>query len=148
MGTLQRETGRSAYQRIQDLQARGRPLQYEGWLDDESLNAAFQSCDFTVYPSIMEGFGLPIWESILHGKPCICASFGAVAETAQGGGCLTTDTRDVVALAGAIADLLNDAGKRAELTQSALNRQPNRWSNYADHLTSWLKTLSPNLSSG
>jgi len=46
---------------------------------------------FTVYPSLMEGFGIPILESLWHGKPCVCGGNGALGEVARGGGCLIVD---------------------------------------------------------
>ena len=33
---------------------------------------------FTVYPSLIEGFGLPVLESLRHGKPCVCSARGAL----------------------------------------------------------------------
>jgi glycosyltransferase involved in cell wall biosynthesis len=141
MGGLQRETGAAAFALIGELQRSGRALTYRGWLSDSDLVNAYESADFTVYPSLMEGFGLPVWESLLRGKPCICTDRGAVAETARGGGCLTVDTCDRAALAESIASLLNDQSRLAELTAAARARQPNRWSDYASELNSWISTL-------
>ncbi len=48
--------------------------------DYSALRVFYETCDFTVYPSEMEGFGLPILESLWFGRPCVCANFGAMAE--------------------------------------------------------------------
>jgi glycosyltransferase involved in cell wall biosynthesis len=66
----------------------GRPVCWLKQVNDDVLDRAYQACRFTVYPSLMEGFGLPIAESLIHGKPCICGGNGALGEVARGGGCL------------------------------------------------------------
>lgn len=141
IGGLQRETGATAMHRILSLQRAGRPLFYRGWLSDAELRESYAAATFTVYPSIMEGFGLPVWESLLHGKPCVCSQSGAVAETARAGGCVMTDTLDTDSLAGAISTLLHDQYQLESLTQVARARRPNRWPDYADRMASWIQTL-------
>ncbi len=141
IGGLQRETGAAAHDLLQRLQASGRPLHYRGWLSDTELTAAFHRCAFTVYPSLLEGFGLPVWESLLHGKPCICSDRGAIAETARDGGCLTTRTDDPVALADALSSLLRSPDQLSTLTQAARARRPRPWSAYAAELLDWIDGL-------
>lgn len=102
--------------------------------DDRSLAQLYRECDFTVFPSVEEGFGLPILESLWNGKPCICADFGAMSEVAAGGGCVAVDVRDTKVLADAIASLVDDKARRSVLTQQALKRPFKAWSNYADEI--------------
>lgn len=106
-------------------------ISYAGHVSDAELARLFERCAFTVFPSVEEGFGLPILESVWHGKPCLCADFGSMAEVAHGGGCLTCDTRDEAALANALARLIDDSGLRAELATQARERQLSSWSDYA-----------------
>ncbi len=141
IGGLQRETGAAAHALLQRLQAAGRPLHYRGWVNDAELAAAFRACAFTVYPSLLEGFGLPVWESLLHGKPCVCSDRGAIVETARDGGCLPTATDDPTALAVAICTLLEDSTQLATLTTAARRRQPRLWANYASELLAWIDQL-------
>lgn len=141
IGTLQRDTGRAALNRLRELQAQGRAIRYDGWLNDEALEEAFEQCAFTVYPSLLEGFGLPVWESLLHGKPCVCSSVGATGETAAGGGCLATDTRTAEPLAKAIHQLLHDVPLRNRLADQALSRNPPRWTDCAEQLLDWMRQL-------
>jgi glycosyltransferase involved in cell wall biosynthesis len=44
------------------------------------LNLLYRECLFTVYPSFEEGWGLPVAESLRHGKVCISSSRGALSE--------------------------------------------------------------------
>ncbi len=51
-------------------------------INDASLNWLYRNCLFTVYPSLYEGWGLPVAESLKHGKVCVAARAGAVPEIA------------------------------------------------------------------
>src|SRR5207244_10141753 len=98
---------------IWNLRLDGRPLRWLRHVDDETLLREYRDCRFTVYPSLMEGYGLPIVESLLHGKPCICGSNGALGEVARGGGCLIVDQTSEDALAAGIKQLLTDRQRYA-----------------------------------
>ena len=135
-------SGRAALNRIRALQAAGLPIRYDGPVNDATLNAAYAACAFTIYPSLREGFGLPVIESLQHGKPCICSGRGALGESARGGGCLTLDEPDAPALAAAMGRLLNDQTTRARLAQEARGRTFRTWDNCAQDLLEWMGSLS------
>lgn len=141
IGLANLETGGAAVQRIEALQAAGRPVRFDGPVSDLDLTAAYANCAFTVYPSLAEGFGLPVIESLAHGKPCICSDHGALGESAQGGGCLALDSVDAGSLASAIARLLNEPASRGNLAAAARARRFKDWNGYAAELTSWMQTL-------
>lgn len=111
--------------------ARDGTIQHLGNVPDEELDALYRRCAFTVFPSVEEGFGLPILESLWYGKPCICADFGSMAEVARDGGCLMLDTRSQHALAEGIARLIGDESLRSGLVAEALRRPITTWSEYA-----------------
>jgi len=67
------------------LQSLGRPIRWLKHVDDRTLHQAYRECLFTVYPSLMEGFGIPILESLWHGNRCVCGGNGALGEVARGG---------------------------------------------------------------
>jgi glycosyltransferase involved in cell wall biosynthesis len=141
IGLAHPETGRAALARLRQLQAAGRPLRYDGPVDEATLAQAYATCAFTVYPSLREGFGLPVIESLQHGKPCICSSEGALGESARGGGCLTVDPPDADGLAAAMARLLHDQTARAELAREARARTFRTWDDCARDLLAWMPTL-------
>jgi glycosyltransferase involved in cell wall biosynthesis len=95
------------------------------------LNRLYEECDFTVYPSLLEGFGLPIIESLWFGRPCVCANFGVMAENAAGGGCVMVDVRNIQALADAILALAESPQRRYELALQATTRELKTWDEYA-----------------
>ena len=141
VGMSQRESGAAALREIKRLQAAQRPLTHLSTATDALLNSAYRTCRYTVYPSLMEGFGFPVWESLLHGKPCICSAKGALGETAAGGGCLTVDVNDPQALANTMRGLLRDDQQLHDLTASARQRTPRRWTDYARNLVDWMRSL-------
>ena len=61
----------------QMLQRAGKMLILAGRSDAE-LSALFDACAFTVFPSLREGYGLPVAESLAHGKLCICSDLPAI----------------------------------------------------------------------
>src|SRR5262249_35659776 len=94
-----------APRKLERLIERNPRIQYPGPIPDEDLFASYRQSHFTLFPSLEEGYGLPIVESLWFGKPCLCANFGAMAETAAGGGCLMIDVRSVKELARGIEAL-------------------------------------------
>jgi len=141
IGLAHPQTGRAALEKIAAFQCAGRPLRYDGAVDDAAVIAAYRACTFTVYPSLMEGFGLPVLESLAHGKPSICSSRGALGEAALGGGCIALESVDAGSLAAAIAGLLQDSAGLARLAAAARARTFKSWRDYATGLAAWLQTL-------
>ncbi|MFA5265767.1 MAG: glycosyltransferase family 1 protein [Opitutaceae bacterium] len=141
VGLAQVETGKAALATIARLQSRGRAIRYDGPASDTELLEAYRECHFTVYPSLIEGFGLPVLESLAHGKPCICSAKGALGESAKGGGCIALEKVDAASLAPAIARLLSDEAEPASLSLAARERKLCSWSNYGDALLAWMNSL-------
>jgi len=111
--------------------------------DDTQLKRFYQECDFTVYPSIEEGFGLPILESLWYGKPCIAANFGAMQEVSNGGGVLAVDTTNVDAMAESIALLAHDNVLYDQLINECYSRKFKSWHDYAAEVAVWMKESQP-----
>lgn len=141
IGLAHPQTGRAALEKIRALQATGRPLCYDGPVDDATLETAYAGCAFTVYPSLVEGFGLPVLESLARGKPCVCSAQGALGESARGGGCVALPSVDADSLAGALARLLATPTAWAALAVAARARIFKSTDDYADELFAWLTTL-------
>ena len=141
IGLAHPQTGRAALARLRALQAAGRPLRYDGPATDAALHSAYASCAFTIYPSLIEGFDLPVIESLAHGKPCICSARGALGESARDGGCVALASVDVAHLAAAVRRLLDTPTELAALAHAARTRKLRSWSDYAATLTAWMHTL-------
>lgn len=141
IGLAHPQTGAAAVARIRALQAAGRPLRYDGPVGDDAVTAAYAACTFTVYPSLIEGFGLPVIESLSHGKPCICSARGALGESAAGGGCIALDAVDATSLSATIARLLHSPAEIATLATQARARRFKTWHDYAEQLADWITGL-------
>lgn len=49
-------------------------------LSDAELNAVYANAEFTVFTSFVEGWGLPIGESLFHGRPCVASNTSSIPE--------------------------------------------------------------------
>lgn len=141
IGLPRADTGAAALARIRDLQAAGRPLVYHGAVNDEHLHAAYARCTFTVYPSLGEGFGLPVLESLQHGRPCLSSDRGALRELAPAGGVALLPALDAAAIADALRGLLADPARLTALAAEARAREFRTWSRCAGDLLDWMHTL-------
>jgi glycosyltransferase involved in cell wall biosynthesis len=110
-------------------------------VSDAVLHESYQSAKFTVFPSRAEGFGLPVLESLWHGRPVICDSSGAVGELAAGGGCLTVDVSQPAELAVSIRTLLEERRIYEELQEAICSRKMLCWSDYWKSLMDFSKSL-------
>lgn len=92
-----------------------------GYVPDEDLPAMICGADALVYPSLAEGFGLPVLEAMACGTPVICSSAPALPEIAEGAA-LMVDPHDVDSWAEALRQLLTDSDLRLELRRKGLER--------------------------
>lgn len=134
IGRTTRHWGESVIAEIERLKKTGRSVRWQMHVDNHRLARAYENCRFTVFPSLVEGFGLPILESLWHGKPCICGDHGAIAETAAGGGCRTIDVTRADAIADAMRELLTNEQVVAQLAREAAARNFPTWNDYTDWL--------------
>lgn len=141
IGMARPDTAAAALERIKALQQAGRPLVFEGSVPESALHAAYGRCAFTVYPSLIEGFGMPVLESLQHGKPCLCSGRGALGESAHGGGCVPLETVDAPTLAAAMRRLLTGPAELARLAAAARARRLKTWADYTSEFTAWMEAL-------
>lgn len=117
--------------RLTDLQRSGRPVDTESRLSDGRLWAAYRLARVTVFPSLNEGYGLPVAESLAVGTPAITSDFGSMLEIAAGGGALTVDPHDDHALEAALRAVLTDDTVHGRLALEARARPGRTWDMYA-----------------
>jgi len=129
--------------RIAELQEAGRPVQVLRAVPEKDLEKAYTSASFTVFPSLHEGFGLPVAESLSYGTPVITSNFGSTAEIGRHGGTLLIDPRDNHALTNAIRTLLREPETLQRLRSEIATRPTRNWQNYADEL--WTVLVQPEL---
>ena len=136
-----RSGGGEAAARIAELRARGRPVEWLGHVSDEALEDAYAECRFTLCPSLYEGYGLPVVESLRRLRPCIASARGGLREVAAGGGCLILPEPEAEALGAAIFRLLEEDALYRSLVAQCERRHYRDWSDYVDDLGVWMRSL-------
>ena len=91
-------------------------------LDDERLAAHYRGALALAFPSLHEGFGLPIVEAMACGTPVLTSTATAMPETAGEGNALLVDPLSVDAIAAGLDRLADDAALRARLRERGLLR--------------------------
>jgi glycosyltransferase involved in cell wall biosynthesis len=97
-----------------------------GYVPDEDLPALLSAARAFVFPSLYEGFGLPVVEAMACGTPVVCANTSSLPEVA-GDAALLVDPLDEGAIAAALARLLSDDDLHRELVDRGF-RQAARFS--------------------
>jgi glycosyltransferase involved in cell wall biosynthesis len=92
-----------------------------GFLGDDALAALYRSAEMVVYPSLLEGFGLPLVEAFASGTPVVATRTGSIPEIA-GDAALLVEVGDVDALADGIASLLDGPELAASLVRAGMDR--------------------------
>ena len=85
-----------------------------GFVADEDLPALYSAADLFAFPSLYEGFGLPVLEAMGCGTPVVTSSVSSLPEVA-GDAALLIPPEDVEALADALWRLINDSALRNDL---------------------------------
>ena len=87
------------------------------------IQALLQECVALVFPSLFEGFGMPVAEAIIAGKPVACSRATSLPEIA-GDAAVMFDPVDAQEMADRIVDVATDPALRAKLSAAARARQP------------------------
>ena len=85
---------RDTHQKIQRYAAEGW-LSYRGYVDSQTLAACYASAKVVVYPSLHEGFGLPVLEALAYGCDVIAGNHSSLPEVAGGHAHLLEDVRNI-----------------------------------------------------
>jgi len=91
-------------------------IRFTGFIPGETLPALYSSAAAFVYPSLFEGFGLPILEAMACGAPTVTSNSSSMPEVA-GDAALLVNPESVEELAGASERVLGDTELRADLVR-------------------------------
>ena len=111
---------------------------------DSELAWLYERCLFTVFPSLYEGWGLPVVESLLHGKVCIASTAKAVQEAGLGLA-IHIDVFEGQRWVDAVCNLISDPDELVRLEQ-CLRGEKDRllaslsWSSFGERLLSFVRT--------
>lgn len=90
-------------------------VRFAGPVDDAALVLLYQRCTALVFPSMHEGFGIPIVEAMATGTPVVTSTATSMPEVAGEGNALLVDPNEPAAIAQAIDRLAEDAALWQEL---------------------------------
>lgn len=130
---------------LDHLQSTRKPsdnVQFMGSLSDETLAHHLRSALFFVYPSLYEGFGLPVLEAMSVGTPVLTSNLGALQEVA-GHAAWLVNPHSQASIAQGLARLLQDPQLRASLRTAGLRRAAQfNWANTAHQTWQALQTAA------
>ena len=103
-----------------------------GYVSDEELVSLYSGAGCFLFPSLYEGFGLPVLEAMACGAPVVTGDTSSLPEAA-GDAALMVPPSDVDAVAGAVLRVLTDDALAADLRRRGLERAAARtWDACAD----------------
>ena len=105
-------------------------LVFTGFVEDEHLPALYANADAFCYPSLYEGFGLPLVEAMACGVPVIYGNNSSQIEVVGEGG-IGVDAENSDAIASALFEIMSSPEKAHALAKVAYQQS---------HRFNWLKT--------
>jgi len=96
-------------------------VRFPGYIAGDDVAALYSLATVFAYPSMWEGFGLPVLEAMACGTPVLTSDVSALPEVAGDAALLVSPT-DVEAIADGLTRLLDDAALRADLAARGLRR--------------------------
>lgn len=134
--------------RSDDVHARMAQAQAEGWLrylvyvEQRWLPALYAGARLMTYPSLYEGFGLPIVEAMASGTPVLTSNTSCMPEVA-GGAARLVDPLDVDEMAHALSQCLSDEAWLTDARRAGLKRAAQfSWDRCADQTVAVYRRLS------
>jgi glycosyltransferase involved in cell wall biosynthesis len=124
-------------------QAEAEGVRLLGHVSDEDLGALYRLCTVFCYPSLYEGFGLPVLEAMQAGAPVVTSNLSSLPEIG-GAGARYVDPTSVEQIREALAELLTVDEERTELSKQGL-RQASRfsWERTTAAIVAQLAALAP-----
>ena len=99
-------------------------VKFGGYLRDESFGQMFTNASALVFPSLYEGFGIPLTEAMTLGIPIIASNSGSIPEVC-GEACHSIDARKPADISAALLKVASDEAYRKKLIGAAAQRVKN-----------------------
>jgi len=118
VGRVNPHFGKPVVEQMKRVARRCRRVHYHKHLSDEALAGLYERATANVFPTIAEGCGLPVLESLWRGIPCLCSDLPAIRENAAAGGALLLPPNDGEAWARAISEITTSGSPLLERLRS------------------------------
>ena len=96
-------------------------VRFLGPVDERDLPALYSAATLFVFPSLYEGFGLPVLEAMACGTPVACSNTASLAEISSEAA-LLFDPHSVTAIRDAMVELIEDGNQRTRRSEQGLAR--------------------------
>ncbi|HEX4483908.1 MAG TPA: glycosyltransferase family 1 protein [Solirubrobacteraceae bacterium] len=138
VGALGWETGET----LQALHSLGERAKLLGYVSDAQLGELYRRCAIFCYPSLGEGFGLPVLEAMAAGAPVVTSDLSSLPEVG-GDAAEYVDPHDVGSIAAGIRRVLEDGTLRERLAQAGPRRASEfSWTHFAEQTLAVLQDAS------
>lgn len=137
-GRVNPHFGKAVAERIRDLRSQGLAVRHLSDLADAEIAGLLREARFSVLPSLAEGCGLPVLESLWAGVPVVCSDIPALSETAVRGGCRLVAPGDLAALITTMRALLKDNAAVMRLAGEASASRLPTWTDAAQAILATL----------
>lgn len=124
--------GKPIAARMGSLSRAGRPLVHLSKASDADVLGLLAGARFALMPSLAEGCGLPVLESLWAGVPTICSDIPPLKESSAAGGCLLAPVGDTEALERTMRLLLSDNAEVTRMANEAATRPLPTWRDTAE----------------
>jgi len=94
---------------------------FTGFISEKELDSLFRMADFLIYPSLYEGFGIPVLEAMKMGLPVITSNTTAMPEVA-GDAAYLADPTNIEEMTSVMSELLQNRQRRKEMIEKGLER--------------------------
>jgi glycosyltransferase involved in cell wall biosynthesis len=100
-----------------------RRIKHLGYRSPLEVRTLLHGCQALVFPSLFEGFGIPVMDAIIAGKPVVCSNRTSLPEIA-GDAALTFDPTNIHDIGGRLLEVINDPDRRTALVAATVRRRP------------------------
>jgi len=131
VGRVNPHFGAPIVARMKALSRRCAGLRFHEAASDDVVANLYRTVRATAFPTIAEGCGLPLLESLWMGVPCVCSDLPVLRENADAGGCAPVALNDRAAWKAALRRILFEDTWQAQLAAEAATRPLPTWSDAA-----------------
>ncbi len=134
VGRLNPHFGRPIVARLKAMRRTHPRAHYHAAVSDALLQRLYAAARVTALPTLAEGCGLPVLESLWMGRPCVCSDLPVLREIADPGGCVVVAPNNREAWVSALRTALTDDGGWRRLAAEAGARPLPVWADTARRL--------------
>jgi glycosyltransferase involved in cell wall biosynthesis len=120
------------------LRSQGYPVKTASGVSDAVVGAAYAAAHVVVFPSLNEGFGLPVSEALSVGTPIVTSDYGSMREIGEGRGAVLVDPRDDDSLLTGLRAAMFDEPTRERLRSEIARLTLRTWADYTAELQALL----------